>query len=128
MKIASIPALIVLLALPTPAPAAEFCDEARRLETQWNADLPKKIDEHTELIQMRVNCDTKVILYDKRILVPGESLPVGIQERKQRQYTQLHCNERGLAKSTGWSAMDVIKDINYQYLFTLKARPEDCPR
>lgn len=128
MKIGLMLSFIMFLALPTTAGADEFCDEAREFETQWNADLPKKIDEHTELIQIRVNCDTQVFLYDKRILVSGDKLPAGIHERKQHQYTQMNCNERGLASWSGWTSMDVIKDVNYQYLFTLKTRPEDCLR
>ena len=118
--------IFFLFLLISPSHGDELCNEFRHLEKQWNSKLPEIIDEHTELVQIIVNCETRVVSYRKRILVTKDVLPSGIHDRKQRQHTQLHCNKNGLASKSGWTAMDVIVDINFSYLFTLKTTPNDC--
>jgi hypothetical protein len=95
-------------------------------EKEMNAKAPTKIDETTELVQIRVNCDGKVITYTKRILVDASRFSDGWEVRKQRQHTQLHCNEAGLASQSGWIAMDIIYDKDFTYLLTFITRPENC--
>lgn len=119
--------IFTVLMVSSLANADEACVKAKQLELQWNADMPKKIDEFTEIIQIIVNCDTKVFSYKKRVLAEGSKFPSAMHERKQRQHTQLHCNKDGLASVSGWTAMDVIYDVNYEYMFTLTTSPEHCP-
>ncbi len=119
--------ILFLFLFTSPSYADEICDELRGLEAQWNSNLPKKIDEYTELVQILVNCETRVVSYRKRILANKDLLPSGIYERKQRQHTLLHCNRNGLASNSGWIAMDVIVDINFSYLCNYSAKyPRNC--
>jgi len=104
----------------------EYCADFKGFEQKINKDLPRKVDEFTELISVSTNCDSKVIKYVKRILVSGDKLQGGWQERKQRQHTQLHCNKDGLSSVAKWVAMDVVYDKDYKYLITLETRPNNC--
>lgn len=118
--------LLTTLIWASPGTADEFCDELKKFEAQVNADSPRPVDEFTELIQTKVNCETMAVSYTKRILVPANQLPEGAQARKQRQHTQLHCNKEGLASVWKWTAMDVMHDVDFVYIFTLTTKPEDC--
>jgi hypothetical protein len=109
-----------------PRPADPICAELVAFEEQTNPTLPRPIDEATELVQVRVNCETQTVSYTKRLLVDLASLADGWQERKQRQYVQLHCNAQGLASVSGWNAMDVFFDREFNYLATFHATPQDC--
>lgn len=113
-------------AQPKPQPAGSICGELLAFEEDTNRTLPRPVDEATELIQVRVNCDNQTVAYTKRLLLDPATLAEGWQERKQRQYVQLHCNAQGLASVAGWNAMDVLLDPAYNYLLTLKATPADC--
>lgn len=126
MKILTLCSALIFLALASSVKASERCEEFLNFEKSINADTPKMIDEHTELIQTIVNCETETILNRKRVLITEDMLPEGIQERKQRQYVQLNCNNRGVSSLSGWIAKDVIVDKDYKYLFTLTSTPEDC--
>ena len=105
---------------------SSFCNAALEYEDEINKTLPRKIDEFTEVIQISVNCDNKVLKYTKRILADESQLSEGWDTRKQRQHTQLHCNKDGMARLEGWTAMDVNFDKDYNYLITLETNPEDC--
>lgn len=103
----------------------EICAELLQFEEQTSRDLPVMVDEITELYQVKVNCDTETVSYSRRIFGLG-LFADGWQDRKQRQHTQLHCNQQGLASQTGWTALDVIVDDNFRYVATLTTRPSDC--
>ena len=105
---------------------SELCMEFKNFEKTFNKDLPKKVDEYTELTSVGVNCDSKIIKYVKRILVSGNEMQVGWEERKQRQHTQLHCNQDGLSRTVKWVAMDVMYDKDFKYLTTLVTAPTNC--
>lgn len=104
----------------------EVCAQFLEIEKQQNKKLPIQIDQGTEFVQVRVNCDTKTIHYTKRILVDPALLAGAWRERKQRQHTQLHCNARGLASTFGWTALDTVVAPDYSLLATLKTGPADC--
>jgi hypothetical protein len=106
----------------------DLCRELMAFEEEVNRTLPRQIDEATELVQVKVNCETKSVAYTKRLLVEVAALAEGWEDRKQRQYVQLHCNDQGLASVNGWSAMDVFFDHQLSYVITLKASPKDCDR
>jgi hypothetical protein len=46
-----------------------ICVELLALEEQVNSTLPRPIDEATEMVQIRVNCETQTVSYTKRLLV-----------------------------------------------------------
>jgi hypothetical protein len=118
--------LCVAILLPIVAAADQTCDEMQEMEAKINADTPRAIDEATELVQLTVNCETHVVSYKKRLLVSGNLLAEGARERKQRQHTQLHCNRDGIASQMHWTAMDVLYDVDYKYMFTLTTTPASC--
>jgi hypothetical protein len=105
----------------------DLCIALMGMEAEMNPTLPRPIDDTTELVQIRVNCENKTISYTKRLLVDPTALAEGWQERKQRQYIQLHCNKDGLASLSKWTAMDLFYGPSFQYLITFTARPKDCP-
>ena len=117
---------VCFLLLPIAVSADQVCDQLLALEEAWNAEMPRPVDEHTELIQVRVCCETETISYTKRILIQGHLLPSGAKERKQRQHAQLHCNKGGLASQLRWTAMDLIYDVDLKYLFALTTTPASC--
>ena len=102
------------------------CQQLLNLESELNKTLPRKIDEATEVTQLSVNCETTTIKYTKRLLVEKTNLAEGWKNRKQRQHTQLHCNANGLSSVSGWTAMDVIYDSNFEYITTFLTEPNDC--
>jgi hypothetical protein len=103
-----------------------FCAELTNFQAEINKTAPRKVDEMTEIINVQVNCQNKVVRYSKRILATEHELAKGWKERKQIQHHQLHCNTAGLASKAKWTAMDVIADKNYQYLITITTTPKDC--
>jgi hypothetical protein len=104
----------------------EGCVELQKVEAETNRTLPRPIDNATEFVNVRVNCDTKTVVYTKKILVDVSLLPRGWEVRKQRQHSQLHCNQQGLASVGGWTAVDNIYDSNMNFLAALVTEPTDC--
>jgi len=126
-RILALAALLSGMGALTPS-FADTCTELMDFEKEINATLPRRVDEVTELVQVKVNCETRTVSYTKRLLIETGDLAAGWQERKQHQYVQLHCNAQGLASVTQWNAMDVFFDPNYRYVITLRATPQDCVR
>jgi hypothetical protein len=69
--------LLSLFLLPGAAKADEMCDELLQAEREFNAETPRTIDEFTELTLVKVNGETRVVSYQKRLLVPGIAAPPG---------------------------------------------------
>ena len=123
--------IIFMLVLSQKASANEnntssHCKDLQNLEVELNKKFPSQIDETTEMIQFSVNCDTTTVKYTKRILVDLNLFNDGWETRKQRQHTQLHCNAQGMASNSGWTAMDVIYNKDFEYIVTLTTEPKDC--
>lgn len=102
-----------------------MCKELLKLEKKMAKSLPKKISNVTTVVEMSVNCDTKVVKYVKHMTTPKSIFPKGMVERKQRQHTNLHCNKVGLA-TNGWTALDQVFDVNLDLVMELITRPSDC--
>lgn len=102
------------------------CSEWKKIEKQITEDLPKKIDEATELTNFMINCDTKVIKYSKRLLFDTKLLKGDWKNRKQRQHSNLHCNKQGIASTIKWTVLDDLYDKDFEYLTTFITRPNDC--
>lgn len=118
--------VITLHLIAFPAFADEECDEFLKFENSFNANAPTMVDEFTEAIQVKVNCEARSVTFVKRLLVDEKDLFTGWKDRKQRQHTQLHCNQDGLAFKFGWAVRDTISDVNFNYLVTLITTPADC--
>lgn len=104
----------------------EGCAELTQMEAQLNQSLPRLIDPATEFIQVRVNCETKTVVYTKKILEDAGLLASGWEQRKRRQHAQLHCNRQGLASVGGWIAIDNIYDRDMNLLVSLTSDPTAC--
>lgn len=118
-------AALSCFAFPVLAQNAEVCLALRQFEAEVNVTTPRPIDEVTELVQVRVNCELVTLTYVKRLLLTDDELAEGWRERKQRQHIQLHCNNVGLARSD-WTVLDLLYDVDFQYLVALKTTPDDC--
>lgn len=121
--------LVILLAFFVSSPSyakEDICNEFIKLEKKLSANLPKQVDEITELVEFKVNCSTKTVQYSKRILVNINLFKDDWKNRKQRQHTNMHCNKQGLASSLKWNATDVLFDKDYNYLVTFITQPNDC--
>jgi hypothetical protein len=105
---------------------SESCQGLLEFEKEVNKSLPRKIDQATRLIQVKVNCATKTVVYVKQVTVDVELWNAGWEERQQKGHTNLHCNKEGLASTGNWNAIDTVLDKDYQYLITLTTLPEDC--
>lgn len=122
-------AALFLTTLSTAITAQDgLCSEMREFEATTNAQLPRQVDQLTELIQVRGNCDGKSLTYVKRLLTNPELLFAGWKTRKQRQHIQLHCNAQGLAFKSGWTAIDILYGPDYAYITTFTTKPSDCPK
>lgn len=86
------------------------------------------IDELTEFVEIDVSCPTKTFTYFKRAYInKRELLEQSWKKSMQVGHTEIHCNEEdGMAFNFGWTAMDILYDIDFQYLVTLATSPSDC--
>lgn len=118
--------ILTLLFLHFTAHAeSQQCNELLQLEKEYSRKLPNKIDEVTTLVELSVNCETKIVKYVKHLSVDGGLLAKGFKKRKQRHYLNLHCNKEGLA-TNGWTARDYIYDKHMNLLIKLEANPNMC--
>jgi hypothetical protein len=109
-----------------PSFAQDFaCAELLKVEKEFSAKLPIQIDEVTTLVEVGVNCTTKIVKYVKHLSVNRNQLVSGFAKRKQRQHINLHCNSQGLA-TKGWAAMDYIYDSELSLVVKLETQPSMC--
>ena len=116
----------VVLLCPPFVLANDVCELMEEFAKEANASLPSPIDQYTELTSIKVQCAGKILTYSKRIFIAAESLVPDAHELQQAGHTELHCNDKGLAKSVEWTAVDKIYDLNHKFLFTLTTTPDDC--
>ena len=116
--------LAALITFPCLAQDSE-CNELLKLEKQFAAKLPMQIDEATTLVEVSVNCTTRIVKYVKHLSVGTDQLATGFAQRKQRQHANLHCNSKGLA-TNGWTAVDYIYDNQLSLAVKLETHPSMC--
>ena len=87
--------------------------------------LPIMVDEVTKVVELSVNCETRIVKYVRHLIVTEDRLAKGFAERKQRQHRNLNCNKEGVAKA-GWTAVDYVYDSNFKLLTKLTTTPQDC--
>jgi hypothetical protein len=105
----------------------DLCNEFLEIERETNKQLPRKTDAVTEVIQVRTNCQLKIISFIMRLTVDENELASGWRERKARQHQQLHCNLNGLASTARWTARTVLHSANFlNNLAEFVTRPTDC--
>lgn len=104
------------------------CDAFLRAEQEMNRGLPQRTDAVTEMVQVRVNCELRIVSYIMRLTIDESGLAQGWQERKIRQHHQLHCNSNGLARTTRWTARTVLHSASVppRLLQELITTPRDC--
>jgi hypothetical protein len=119
---------VAMLMISGTAPAQDdLCRAFLEIERDTNKKLPRQVDDATEIIQVRVNCELKMISYIMRLTRDERELAKGWQERKARQHQQLHCNANGLASKSQWTARTVLHSADYLSLLSeLTTRPSDC--
>ena len=106
---------------------SDLCSTFLEFERDTNKKLPSQVDSATELIQVRVNCELKIVSYVMRLTRHERELANGWQERKTRQHQQLHCNANGLASQAQWTARTVLHSTDYlSVLSEFITRPSDC--
>jgi hypothetical protein len=101
------------------------CMDFIAAEKVYANKLPIQIDEITTVVQLTVNCSTKIVKYVKRVEASSDDMAEGFRYRKQRQHLNLHCNNQGIA-SLGWTVWDYIYDRDMQLLMKLEATPAMC--
>lgn len=105
----------------------DLCSTFLEYERNTNKKLPSQVDGATEIIQVRVNCELKIISYVMRFTRDESELASGWQERKVRQHQQLHCNNNGLASQSQWTARTVLHSTDgLKMLSEFLTRPSDC--
>jgi hypothetical protein len=102
------------------------CDEALKAEKAYAAKLPIKIDEVTTLVQFSVFCDSTTVKYVKHLSLEARPLNLDMQEDEQRQHTNLHCKENGLASAAGWTVREYWYDVNMELIAEFKTTPDMC--
>jgi hypothetical protein len=120
-------AFILVFLFSTSALAQDAtCEELIKAEKQLSAVLPKQTDEITTLVEVAVNCTTRILKYVKHLSLSTDQLASGAVERKQRQHTNLHCNSQGLARIYGWTVVDFVYDNEITLIMKLETRPSMC--
>jgi hypothetical protein len=105
----------------------DLCSTFLEYERDTNKKLPSQVDSATEIIQVRVNCQLKIVSYVMRFTRDESELASGWQERKARQHQQLHCNNNGLASQAKWTARTVLHSTDgLKMLSEFMTRPSDC--
>ena len=121
-----------LLLLASASAHAETVDEKEicKAFTEYEDSLSKKLslpaDSITDVISMRINCVTKTQSWQQVIKAYDKELAQGWRERKQRQHTQLHCNNDGLSSTLGWTVVTQLSDKDYNLMAEFKTTPEMC--
>lgn len=115
----------MLITSMTAHASDDQCNQLVALERDMGKKLPVQIDEVTTVVELSVNCTTRVVKFVKHLSISGDELEEGFKERKQRQYVNLQCNRQGLA-TKGWASTDYIYDKNLVLLMNLKATPAMC--
>ena len=123
--------LFISLSLATPASSENDdditdCADFILLAQDIEADGVRMIDEVTEFVETTVSCPLKTFTYFKRALIIEEQLPDNWKQLKQAGHTEVHCSDGGFASTFGWTAIDIIYDVDFQYLGTLATSPSDC--
>ena len=104
-----------------------LCRTFLEFERDTNKNLPRQVDDATEIIQVRVNCELKIVSYVMRLTRDELELANGWQERKARQHQQLHCNANGLASQARWTARTVLHSTDMLSLLSeFRTQPSDC--
>ena len=105
----------------------DLCRTFLEYERDINKKLPSQVDSATEIIQVRVNCELKIVSYVMRLTRDESELANGWEERKARQHQQLHCNANGLASQAQWTARTVLYSTEFlKILSEFMTRPSDC--
>ena len=104
----------------------KICNDLLSFEKEYNSKLPMFVDEITEVIQVKTNCDTKVVQYIKVLHYDTKKFSDGVMERKMRQHHQLHCNKSGLSSVVNWTAVDTMLNEDMSHFITLITAPKDC--
>ncbi len=127
IALALLPAIDLAGATEAVSQAEADCAEARSLEAEMNKSLPQQIDQITVLNRLSVDCPSKTITYTKRLLIQPAQLRDGWIAREQRLHTDRHCQEGGLAATSGWIAKDTLLGPDHSHVVTFATRPSDCP-
>lgn len=123
--------LLISLGMATPVISENSkditdCADFILLAEELSSGGVRMIDEVTEFVDINVSCPTKTFTYFKRVYINKGELLEGWRERKQIGHTEIHCNENGFGSMFGWTTMDIIYDIDFQYMGTLATSPSDC--
>lgn len=102
------------------------CDEALEAEKAYAARLPLKVDELTTLVQFSVYCDSTTVRYVKHVSLDASPLDVDKQADEQRQHTELHCEQDGLASAAGWTVREYWYDVNMELIAEFTTTPDMC--
>jgi hypothetical protein len=65
--------LIFLCSMPSIAQDAA-CEEMLEAEKQISANLPKQTDEITTLVEVSVNCTTRIVKYVKHLSIKADQM------------------------------------------------------
>ncbi|MCW5717410.1 MAG: hypothetical protein KIS68_06230 [Bauldia sp.] len=99
--------LLGLAAMGTATPAAaQVTDPACQTLTDFVAatrpNLPQPIDDITEVTDMLVDCDSDVLTFVLRFIVPAEQLPANAVDAARAAFLVGSC-QQGIAEATGWT-------------------------
>ncbi len=99
---------------------------ATEFEEAVSKRLPMPADSMTEVVSMKINCVTKTQSWAKVFNATEDLLAEGWRERKQRQHTQLHCNNDGFSSQLGWTVLDQLYDKDIKLIAEFVTTPDMC--
>ena len=111
---------IALMALSAccKAQAADFtCTQMKKEEAWFLKHMPLKIDKHTKLVGVKVDCDNRLISYEQRASYYDANfqpmyLPKNFEEVVQLNYLKQTCTANGLPFK-GWSLINTTHLISH---------------
>lgn len=120
-------ALSGVSAAATP-PGEDYCQAFKELEDHTNRLVPIRGQGSLDLLQLKISCPTKTVLYKRRLNSLVTTVSGAWREQQQKEHTQRHCDKNGIAYRYEWYARDEIYNKDGKWLATLTTKPRDCAK
>jgi antitoxin component YwqK of YwqJK toxin-antitoxin module len=108
------------------ADGREHCEAFLAMEEKSQTQLPKMIDQITELTSISVDCESNSITQNMTTFMGEAVLRDDWLVDKPRQLAEMHCNEKGLASVFGWTMVTRYSSSEGVEIAEVTTTPEDC--
>ena len=108
------------------ADGTEHCEGFLAMQEKAQTQLPKRIDQITELASVSVDCGSNSLTQNMTILLEEADLREDWLVDKPHQLAEMHCNEKGVASVFGWTVVTRYSSSEGVVIAEITTTPEDC--